>query len=124
MPKTKSLNITRTGHDGIFMVCEEELNNYIDRYSPQILRDTVRTNTEGLPALNFGLAKGHNFDRVLIFPNKPIKAYLKNNDPTKLKGITKAKFYVGLTRARHSVAFFYNDETCFDEIQVYRTEQI
>ena len=90
-------------------------------YINQILRDTVKTNTEGMPALNFGLAKGHNFDRVLIFPNKPIKTYLKSDDPTKLKGITRAKFYVGLTRARYSVAFFYNDKTCFDEIKFYRT---
>ena len=25
-----------------------------------------------MPALNFGLSKGQNFDRVLIFPNGPI----------------------------------------------------
>ena len=121
MPKTKSLNATQTGHDGIFIVCEDELNNYIDRYSPQILRDTAKTCTWGLPALNFGLAKGQNFDRVLIFPNKPIKDYLKNGDPLKLKAITKAKFYVGLTRDRYSVAFIYEDETCFSKIISYRT---
>lgn len=121
MPKTKSLNTTRTGHDGIFMVCEDELSNYINRHSPRILRDTVKTNTAGFPALNFGLSKGHNFERVLIFPNKPIKNYLKNGDSKKLKDMTKAKFYVGLTRARYSVAFFYEDETCFDEIEFYRT---
>ena len=121
MPKTKSMNTTQTGHDGIFMVCEDELSNYIDRYAPQILRDTVKTNTADLPALNFGLAKGQNYDRVLIFPNEPIKNYLKNGDPKKLKDVTKARFYVALTRARHSVAFFYDGETCFDEIEYYES---
>ncbi|MBC2716051.1 MAG: AAA family ATPase [Desulfobacteraceae bacterium] len=119
MSKTKSMNNKRTGHDGVFIVCEDELNDYYERYSPQILRDTVKTKTKGLPALNFGLAKGQNFDRVLIFPNNPIRNYLKKCDVTQLKGVTKAKFYVGLTRARYSVAFFYEDETCFDEIKIY-----
>jgi DNA helicase-2/ATP-dependent DNA helicase PcrA len=119
MPKTKSMNTKLTGHDGIFFVCKERLSSYVNRYSPKILRDTVRTNTAGLPALNFGLAKGHNFDRVMIFPNRPIKDYLKNGDPNNLKDTTKAKFYVALTRARYSVAFVYDDDTCFDEIEIY-----
>jgi DNA helicase-2/ATP-dependent DNA helicase PcrA len=122
MPRTKSLNTTKTGHDGIFMVCEVELSDYIDRYHPQVLRDTKKTATADLPALNFGLAKGQNFDRVLIFPNGPIKAYLKNGDPNKLKDITKAKLYVALTRARYSVAFFYNDETCFKDVCFLKKE--
>ncbi len=122
MPKTKSLNTICTGHDGLFTVCESELSNYIDRYrySLQILRDSARTDATGFPALNFGLAKGQNFDRVLIFPNGPIKTYLKNGDPSQLKDITKARFYVALTRARYSVAFLFDDVTCFEEIDCFR----
>jgi DNA helicase-2/ATP-dependent DNA helicase PcrA len=122
MPRTKSLNKISTGHDGIFTVREAELSDYINRYTPQVLRDTKKTDTFGLSALNFGLAKGQNYDRVLIFPNGPIKTYLKNGDPNKLKDITRAKFYVALTRARYSVAFFCNDETCFREISRHNTQ--
>ncbi len=122
MSKTKSLNIIITGHDGIFTVCEAELHNYIERYCPRILRDSAKTDTAGFPALNFGLSKGQNFKRVLVFPNGPIRAYLKNGDPNKLKDITKARFYVALTRARYSVAFFFDDKSCFKEICCFKRE--
>jgi DNA helicase II / ATP-dependent DNA helicase PcrA len=116
MPRTKSATTEITEHDGVFTVCEAELIAYVNRYSPQILRDNKTTNTFGLPALNFGLAKGQSYPRVLIFPNGPMKTYLKNGDPDRLKDKTRAKLYVALTRARHSVAFFYSDEACFGEI--------
>lgn len=116
MKKTKSMNTTRTGHDGLFMVRDDEFCDYMDRYSPQILRYSKKTDTFGLPAQNFGLSKGQNYDRVLIFPNGPIKAYLIDGDPTKLKSLTKSKFYVAMTRARYSVAFLFNDATCFGKI--------
>lgn len=122
MSKTKSMNTISTEHDGIFTVGEDELSDYIDRYSPQILRDTKRTDTFGLPAQNFGLAKGQNYDRVLIFPNGPIQTYLTNGDPIKLKDMTKSRFYVAVTRARYSVGLFFTGETCFGEICCFNHE--
>jgi hypothetical protein len=92
--------------DGVFKVCEQGLKYYIDTYNPKILRDSRKTDTKNLPALNFGLSKGQTFERVLIFPNGPIKANLKDRDASRLKDKTKAIFYVGLTRAMHSVVFF------------------
>jgi DNA helicase-2/ATP-dependent DNA helicase PcrA len=53
--------------------------------------------------MNFGMYKGSTFDRVLIFPTKPITAYLTGKDLSKLPAL--AHLYVAVTRARHSVAF-------------------
>ena len=81
------------------------MEGYIKEYNPIILRDTKRTETLGYPAINFGSSKGLTFDRVLIFPNGPIQKFLKDGKEENLAPITKAKFYVGITRARYSVAF-------------------
>jgi hypothetical protein len=42
------------------------------------------------------------FDRVLIFPTKPMLRYIKTRNPSVLK--TPTRLYVGVTRARHSSA--------------------
>jgi DNA helicase-2/ATP-dependent DNA helicase PcrA len=49
------------------------------------------------------------FDRVLIIPHGPIKKYLKSGDVNDVKG-SLSKFYVAVTRAKHSVAFLYDGE--------------
>lgn len=107
MPKTESLNNDITGHDGIFLVSSKEAENYILRYSPQILRFDVKTDTQGFPAINFGASKGLTFERVLIYPNNPIQKFLESGENTHIEK-SKAKFYVALTRAKFSVAFVYN----------------
>ena len=68
-PKTTSLNCTRTGHDGIFVVRTDQVETYVAKYSPKILRLDRRTNCSGLDATNFGDSKGLTFDRVLVFPH-------------------------------------------------------
>jgi len=55
------------------------------------------------PAINIGVSKGRTYDRVLIFPTKPMKIYLKTKDIKKAGDISK--LYVAITRARFSVAF-------------------
>lgn len=111
MKKTKSLNNTATEHDGIFVVSEDNVGEYFKRFSPAILRYNRRTNTYGYSALNFGNAKGLEFDRVLIIPHGPIKKYLKSGDVNDVKG-SLSKFYVAITRAKYSVAFLYYGECC------------
>ncbi len=37
-PKTKSLNTTVTGHDGVFLVSTHGVGAYVEKYHPQILR--------------------------------------------------------------------------------------
>jgi len=119
MPKTISNNFIITGHDGVFIIKISDLKSYIEKYSPVILRDRITTKTAGFLAINFGVSKGQSFDRVLIFPNGPIRDFLKDGDSNKLKPKTKANLYVGITRARYSLTFVYDDSDCIhDAIQI------
>jgi len=92
-----------TGHDGIHTVSRFDVLSYHDEHRPQVLRWNKKSNTQGLPALNIGVSKGSTYDRVLIFPTKPMQQYLEHRDPTKLK--SPEMLYVAVTRARYSVAF-------------------
>lgn len=117
MPRTQSRNQEVTGHDGVFIISSDDLRDYVRQYRPTVLRYNKTTNTERLRALNFGVSKGQSFERILIFPNGPIKNFLKTKNVDKLKDKTKALLYVAMTRARYSVAFVYDDYCCFDEIK-------
>lgn len=103
LPRTTSKNSTITGHDGIFEINKEDVDNYIETYNPQVLRWNKKSNTLGHQAINIGVSKGRTYPRVLIFPTNPMKAYLKTKDLSKAGDLTK--FYVAVTRARFSVAF-------------------
>lgn len=104
-PRTLSLSQDHTGHDGVFFIPAKEIHSYFEEYKPQILRHSIRSNTYGHEALNFGLSKGKTFDRVLIVPTQPIKEYLQSKDPSVLKPKSKSLLYVAITRAKFSVAF-------------------
>lgn len=92
-----------TGHDGIHTISRFDVLEYFEEFRPQVLRDSKRADTQGLPAMNFGVSKGSTFDRVLIFPTKPMLQYLEHRDPNKLK--QPESLYVAVTRARYSAAF-------------------
>lgn len=106
-PKTKSLNVNVTGHDGAFILPRAHVAIYMQLYRPQVLRLDVKTNCNGYPAMNFGESKGLTFERVVIFPHKLGEKWLATGD---LKHVEKSapKMYVAITRARHSVAFVYD----------------
>lgn len=103
LPRTISKNVQLTGHDGIFPIAPAEVAAYVERYRPVVLRWDKRTNTLGLTAMNFGQSKGSTFDRVLIFPTKPMIRYYRDRDPEDAGD--RFKLYVAVTRARYSVAF-------------------
>lgn len=103
MPATTAVDISDTGHDGIFTISSDAVAEYVDRYAPTILRRTRVTDTLGLIAMNIGVAKGRTFDRVLIFPTNPMKRYLQDNDPSRLR--SPESLYVAVTRARFSATF-------------------
>jgi DNA helicase-2/ATP-dependent DNA helicase PcrA len=107
MDPMKALRDDTTDHDGVFLVAERRVDEYIQRYRPQVLRHDKRANTYGYEALNFGLAKGLEFSRVLIIPTRPIKEYLKSGELNQVEA-SRDKLHVAVTRARHSVAFVYD----------------
>ncbi|MCR8641000.1 hypothetical protein BEN44_20885 [Leptospira interrogans serovar Ricardi] len=106
--KTNSKNIELSGHDSIFFVKDTDVSSYIEKYSPIILRYNKQTLCSHSNPYNFGVVKGLTFDRVLIFPNKPLNDYLKTSKQENLNSKTKSKVYIAITRARFSVAFVYN----------------
>ncbi len=106
LPPSQSMSSNVTGHDGVFVVSPAHVDEYLNRYSPQVLRYDRKTGTSH-SAVNFGAAKGRQFDRVLILPHGPLKRYLTDGKPEGVEG-SKEKLYVAITRARHSVAFVYN----------------
>ena len=106
-PPTKSLNDTVTGHDGVFIVPSARVSDYVAEFSPQALRYDKRTDCLNLPAMNFGDSKGLTFDRVLIFPNGTAGKWLRSGNIAEIAG-SITRMYVGITRARHSVAFVFD----------------
>jgi hypothetical protein len=108
MPRTRSSGVPETGHDGIFYLSPRQVAAYIDAHpNVTILRHDKKADTLKLPSMNIGVSKGSTFDRVMIFPTKPMLEYLKKRDPTRLKA--PEKLYVAVTRARFSVAFVVRD---------------
>ncbi|MHA1305104.1 MAG: UvrD-helicase domain-containing protein, partial [Candidatus Heimdallarchaeaceae archaeon] len=118
LPRTISKNEITTGHDGVFVVKTNDVHEYYNKYKPKVLRYDRNAKTLSLPAINFGISKGQTFERVLIFPNEPIKEYLKSGKPEELKPGTRAKFYVAVTRARFSVAFVYDQTPFSDKVKI------
>lgn len=92
-----------TGHDGIHFIVPGAVHEYVAKYRPAILRHSKVAATMGYPAMNIGVAKGSTFDRVLIFPTRPMQQYLRHRDISKLK--SPERLYVAVTRARHSACF-------------------
>lgn len=96
-------NYQRTGHDGVFFVLQNDVEKYLQTYTPMQLRRSKDQKVHAsYPVKNFGEAKGLSFDRVLIYPTKDMLKWFLNQK-VELKIETKSKLYVALTRARYSV---------------------
>ena len=94
-----------TGHDGIFLVNPNQIDKYLEEFSPTQLRWNINEprSRKNYPVLNFGQAKGLTFDRILIYPTQSMKNWVVNPN-SNLKNTTRAKFYVAITRAKFSAA--------------------
>ncbi|MDE0419762.1 MAG: hypothetical protein OXK76_02605 [Gammaproteobacteria bacterium] len=117
---TISRNHARTGHDGVFLVRQRDVDTYVDRFSPQTLRyNRGKKNVPGNP-FNFGEAKGMTFERTLIFPHRPLETYCLTG---KLADAGKelSKIYVAMTRARQSVGVVVPNHTTGGIAPVYPT---
>lgn len=104
LQKTTSGNTNITGHDGVFVVKKEAVDDYLLKYEPIQLRDSIKTKeiNEKYRVMTFGKSKGLEFERVLIYPTNPFVAWLKDNN-FKLQDTSRSKFYVAITRASCSV---------------------
>jgi superfamily I DNA/RNA helicase len=92
-------------HAGVFLLRKGDYAEYLATVRPMQLRD--KTTSRGVdpasPVMNFGQSKGRGFDHVVIVPTVPMQKWLA--DPqSELKAQSRAKLYVAMTRARHSVA--------------------
>lgn len=88
-----------------FILRKADYAHYLATVRPMQLRDKVTSSgvDGGSPAMNIGESKGRGFDDVVILPTEPMRLWL-SEPATQLKPQSRAKFYVALTRARHSVA--------------------
>ncbi|WP_436789642.1 UvrD-helicase domain-containing protein [Yinghuangia sp. YIM S10712] len=103
LPATVSKNMEMTGHDGVFAIKQHEVAEYVQAYAPAVLRRDKNASTDGLSAMNIGVSKGSTFERVLIYPTQPMIKYFHTRDWEQAGD--RAKLYVAVTRAKHSVAF-------------------
>lgn len=109
--QTQSTNGEITGHDGVFLVREEHLNDYLRTYDPVPLRGSAASgkHLEHIGFTNIGKVKGFTYDRVLIFPTKAMLNLIASG--TALAEKSACSFYVAVTRARSSVAIIVSEET-------------
>lgn len=118
LPLATSGNTTTTAHDGVFLIRPVDVEEYLATYSPVQLRENMKTEVnESYRVMNFGESKGLSFDRVLIYPTKPILNWLSDNN-SELAATSRSKLYVALTRARYSVGIVcdYTDSLTIDGI--------
>lgn len=107
-PETESKNDTVTGHDGVFLVRSENIDEYIAKFQPQCLRSTANSGKDfDLNYMNFKIAKGMTRERVLIVPTEGISRFVRTG--TYLPPVPAASFYVAVTRATQSVAIVMDD---------------
>lgn len=109
-----------TGHDGVFLVKKEDVSDYLKKYDAMQLREkrNVIVNDE-FPAINMGESKGLTFDRVLIYPTKPMLIWMEDHSKD-LKPKSKSQLYVAVTRAKYSVGIVF-DYT--DKMEIEGTEK-
>jgi DNA helicase II / ATP-dependent DNA helicase PcrA len=105
-------------HKGIYFIRKADLNKYLQIYKPIQLRYSKKTKIDNTySVMNFGESKGLGFDRVLIYPTKPILDWILKG--TSMEPTSRSKFYVAITRAKHSVGIVYDyaDNLNIDSIQ-------
>jgi len=112
-----------TNHDGIFLIKKTNIDDYLKKYPNCIqLRWWNKTKvSDRVAVMNFGDSKGLSFERVLIYPTKSIENWIKDPN-TELAPTSCCKFYVAVTRAKHSVGIVldYTPTTSIDGVKKYK----
>ncbi len=108
LPSVTTGNKEITSHDGVFLVRPTDVAEYLKTYSPVQLRENIKTIVnDNYKSMNFGESKGLSFERVLIYPTKPIINWFTDNN-IDLAPTSCSKLYVALTRAKYSVGIIYD----------------
>lgn len=107
---TESANEEVTGHDGVFLVREEDLGSYLQLYEAVPLRDRVTAGKhfEHLGFKNIGRVKGLTYNRVIIYPTRPMLELISTGKAMAEK--SACSFYVAVTRAKASVAIIVDSK--------------
>jgi len=119
-PKITSLRNDGSDHDGVFIVRPDLVAGYVARFKPQVLRYTKATDCVGHTAMNYGVSKGRTFERVLVFPHKAACKWLETADLKHIKAVA-SHMYVGVTRAKHSLAYVHDGKCAFADVTTYET---
>ncbi len=112
-------------HHGVFAVPASRVGDYIKAYDPVILRwdrGKQRQLCEGRTVYNFGESKGLGFERVLIIPPDRHAKFLSGSTNAFDDASTddsRNKLYVGITRARYSVAFSHGGGSVISGAQIW-----
>lgn len=113
-------------HQGVFAVPASRIEDYLARYNNTVIlrwnRLSKKIICQGRTAYNFGEAKGLGFDRVLILTTDKHAKFLSGDHSAFLDDDTddaRNKLYVGITRARYSVAFWYDGGSIINGAQVW-----
>ncbi len=116
-------------HQGVFAVPTSLVADYVTRYKPVILRWNKASETDlcdANVAYNFGEAKGIGFDRVLIIPTDKHARFLCGDRTAFARDVSdeaRNKLYVGITRARYSVAFLHRGGSVIKGAEVWKREK-
>lgn len=95
-------------HMGLFTVRESDAVAYAQEHEALCLRHSRAVAKHlDLPFITFGVAKGRTVDHVLIYPTARVLQFLADGAP--LEGLAACTLYVGVTRAKHSVAFITDE---------------
>ena len=100
-------DITMKDNDGVFIITDADYHDYLTEMGHIVFlrfnkKDKRLALFSPIESYNFGDCKGMTFDRVAISTStKTLKDYIVNNKG--LAPLTKAKYYIALTRARKSV---------------------
>jgi hypothetical protein len=105
-----------SGHDGVFIIAKSDVKLYCEYFLPDVLKYDKRTDVGDFISLNFGQCKGMTFDRVLVYPNKPLSDFLRGK---KLE--SPEKYYVAVTRPKYSLAILVEKpikNPVFEDVQI------
>lgn len=112
-----------TDNCGVYMLSEDDLEAYCEKYHPVVLRYDKRAKipfNHTCDVFNYGASKGATYDRVVIVPVSTALPFLQEQKII-TSDKTRAKFYVACTRAKYSIVFAMKNptaNTAFQKAQI------